>query len=53
LDVPLQGVAGPAGSVRDVGSAVAYRRYSMDHVGAENETRKARGGMWRRTFVKP
>lgn len=35
------------------GWALAYRRYSTDYVGAENEARKARRGIWRGTFVKP
>jgi len=35
------------------GWALAYRRYSMDYVAAENEARKAKRGMWRGTFVKP
>jgi endonuclease YncB( thermonuclease family) len=35
------------------GWALAYRRYSMDYVAAEDEARKARRGMWRGTFVKP
>ena len=35
------------------GWALAYRRYSMDYVDAENEARKARRGMWRGTFMKP
>jgi endonuclease YncB( thermonuclease family) len=35
------------------GWALAYRRYSMDYVAAEDEARKAGRGMWRGTFVKP
>jgi endonuclease YncB( thermonuclease family) len=35
------------------GWALAYRRYSMDYVDAEDEARRARRGMWRGTFVKP
>jgi endonuclease YncB( thermonuclease family) len=35
------------------GWAFAYRRYSTDYIGAEDEARKARRGMWRGTFVKP
>jgi endonuclease YncB( thermonuclease family) len=35
------------------GWALAYRRYSMDYVAAENEVRKAKRGMWRGTFVRP
>jgi len=35
------------------GWALAYRRYSMDYVDAENEARKAKRGMWRGTFKKP
>jgi endonuclease YncB( thermonuclease family) len=35
------------------GWALAYRRYSMDYVDAENEARKARRGMWRGAFIKP
>jgi endonuclease YncB( thermonuclease family) len=36
-----------------VPAGVAYRRYSMDYVDAENEAKKAKRGMWRGTFVKP
>jgi endonuclease YncB( thermonuclease family) len=35
------------------GWALAYRRYSMDYVAAEDEARRAKRGMWRGTFVKP
>jgi endonuclease YncB( thermonuclease family) len=35
------------------GWALAYRRYSMDYVDAENKARKAKRGMWRGTFMKP
>lgn len=35
------------------GWALAYRRYSMDYVKAEQEARKARRGMWKGSFVKP
>jgi endonuclease YncB( thermonuclease family) len=35
------------------GWALAYRRYSMDYVDAENEARRARRGIWRGRFVKP
>lgn len=35
------------------GWALAYRRYSMDYVDAEEVARKARRGMWRGTFMKP
>jgi endonuclease YncB( thermonuclease family) len=35
------------------GWALAYRRYSMDYVDAEDEARKAKRGMWRGSFVKP
>jgi endonuclease YncB( thermonuclease family) len=35
------------------GWALAYRRYSMDYVDAEDEARKARRGMWRGRFEKP
>ena len=35
------------------GWALAYRRYSTDYIGAEDEARKARRGMWRGSFVKP
>lgn len=35
------------------GWALAYRRYSMDYVDAENTARKAKRGMWRGTFAKP
>ena len=33
--------------------ALAYGRYSMDYVAAEDEARKAKRGMWRGSFVKP
>ena len=33
--------------------ALAYRRYSMDYVGAEEQARKARRGLWRGRFMKP
>jgi endonuclease YncB( thermonuclease family) len=35
------------------GWALAYRRYSMDYVDAEDEAREAKRGMWRGSFVKP
>jgi len=35
------------------GWALAYRRYSTDYIGAEDEARKAKRGMWRGSFVKP
>jgi endonuclease YncB( thermonuclease family) len=35
------------------GWALAYRRYSMDYVDAEDEARKAKRGMWSGSFVKP
>jgi len=35
------------------GWALAYRRYSMGYVDAEDEARKAKRGMWRGTLVKP
>jgi len=35
------------------GWALAYRRYSLDYVDAEDEARKAERGMWRGSFVKP
>lgn len=35
------------------GWALAYRRYSIDYVDAEEEARKAKRGMWRGSFVKP
>ena len=35
------------------GWALAYRRYSMDYVEAENKARRAKRGMWRGTFAKP
>jgi endonuclease YncB( thermonuclease family) len=35
------------------GWALAYRRYSMDYVGAEEEARKAKRGMWRGGFMMP
>ena len=35
------------------GWALAYRRYSLDYVDAENEARKAERGMWRGSFMKP
>lgn len=35
------------------GWALAYRRYSMDYVDAENEARKAKRGLWRGRFMEP
>ena len=35
------------------GWALAYRRYSMDYVDAEDEARKAGRGMWRGGFMMP
>ncbi|WP_414643572.1 thermonuclease family protein [Brevundimonas sp.] len=35
------------------GWATAYRRYSMDYVGAEAEARAARRGVWAGEFVQP
>lgn len=35
------------------GWAVAYRRYSLDYVSAENSARKARRGMWAGEFMMP
>lgn len=35
------------------GWALAYRRYSMDYVDAENKARRAKRGMWKGTFKKP
>ncbi len=35
------------------GWALAYRRYSMDYVDAEEQARKARRGLWRGRFMKP
>ncbi len=35
------------------GWAVAYRRYSMDYVGQENEARKAQKGLWQGRFLMP
>ena len=35
------------------GWAVAYRRFSLDYVPAENDARKARRGMWAGEFVMP
>jgi endonuclease YncB( thermonuclease family) len=35
------------------GWALAYRRYSMDYVDAEEEARKAKRRVWRSSFVKP
>jgi endonuclease YncB( thermonuclease family) len=35
------------------GWALAYRRYSMDYIDAEDEAREARRGMWRGSFMKP
>ena len=35
------------------GWALAYRRYSTDYIGAEEEAREAKRGMWRGSFVKP
>ena len=35
------------------GWAVAYRRYSMDYVGEEDQAREARRGMWSGEFVTP
>ena len=39
--------------VVSAGWALAHRRYSTDYVDAENETRKAKRGMWKGTLVKP
>jgi hypothetical protein len=54
----LRGGRSPARLIRvreggSAGWALAYRRYSMDYVAAEDEARKAKRGMWRGTFVKP
>jgi endonuclease YncB( thermonuclease family) len=35
------------------GWALAYRRYAMDSVDAEDEARTAKRGMWRGSFVRP
>lgn len=35
------------------GWALAYRRYSKDYVGDENEAQAARRGMWAGEFEKP
>jgi endonuclease YncB( thermonuclease family) len=35
------------------GWALAYRRYSMDYVGDEDEARKTGRGLWRGEFVMP
>lgn len=35
------------------GWALAYRRYSMDYVDAENAAREAKRGLWKGKFVKP
>jgi endonuclease YncB( thermonuclease family) len=35
------------------GWALAYRRYSTDYIGAEDEAPKAKRGMWRGSFMKP
>jgi len=35
------------------GLALAYRRYSLDYVAAENQARKAGRGMWAGTFEPP
>ena len=35
------------------GWALAYRQYSTDYIGAEEDARKAKRGMWRGSFVKP
>ena len=35
------------------GWALAYRRYSMDYVNAENEARLAKRGLWKGRFMKP
>jgi endonuclease YncB( thermonuclease family) len=35
------------------GWALAYRRYSTDYIGAEDEAREAKRGMWRGSFIKP
>jgi endonuclease YncB( thermonuclease family) len=35
------------------GLALAYRRYSLDYVAAEDEARKAGRGMWAGTFEPP
>ena len=36
-----------------LGWAVAYRKHSLDYVGAENEARRNRRGMWAGTFEAP
>ncbi len=35
------------------GLALAYRRYSREHVDEETEARAARRGIWASEFVKP
>jgi endonuclease YncB( thermonuclease family) len=35
------------------GLALAYRRYSLDYVAAEDKAREARRGMWAGTFEPP
>ncbi len=35
------------------GWAVAYRHYSMDYAGAENDARAARRGLWSSSFEMP
>ncbi len=36
-----------------LGWAVAYRKHSLDYVGAENEARRNRRGLWAGTFEAP
>jgi endonuclease YncB( thermonuclease family) len=35
------------------GLALAYRRYSLDYVAAQDKAREARRGMWAGTFEPP
>ena len=35
------------------GWAVAFRKYSLDHVDAENDAREARRGIWQGEFEMP
>ena len=35
------------------GSALAYRRYSLDHIDEEADAQAARLGIWAGEFVKP
>ena len=37
----------------DKGLAVAYRRYSTEYIGAEDDARNAKRGLWAGTFQMP